>query len=60
MKEIIADIRIRMDDEGTRCKRAPVNFSQCAYMSEKYKFHDQDGIYFVTLTIVHWIDLFPL
>ena len=27
-------------------------------MSEKYKFHDPDGIYFVTSTIVNWIDLF--
>lgn len=27
-------------------------------MSEKYKFHDPDGIYFITLTIVDWIDLF--
>ncbi|NJN28641.1 MAG: transposase [Cyclobacteriaceae bacterium] len=27
-------------------------------MSEKYKFHDPEGIYFVTLTIVGWIDLF--
>ncbi len=27
-------------------------------MSEKYKFNDPDGIYFVTLTIVFWIDLF--
>jgi putative transposase len=27
-------------------------------MSEKYKFHDPDGIYFVTLTILDWIDLF--
>lgn len=27
-------------------------------MSEKYKFHDPEGIYHVTLTVVHWIDLF--
>ncbi len=27
-------------------------------MSEKYKFHDPEGIYFVTCTVVHWIDLF--
>jgi len=27
-------------------------------MSEKYKFHDQHGIHFVTTTVVHWIDLF--
>ncbi|MEP2026639.1 hypothetical protein [Reichenbachiella sp.] len=27
-------------------------------MSEKYKFHDPTGIYFVTSTVVHWIDLF--
>jgi len=27
-------------------------------MSEKYKFHDPEGIYFVTLTVINWIDLF--
>ena len=27
-------------------------------MSEKYKFNDPEGIYFTTLTVVHWIDLF--
>jgi len=27
-------------------------------MSEKYKFHNGDGIYFITPTIVEWIDLF--
>ena len=27
-------------------------------MSEKYKFNDPEGIYFVTLSIVYWIDLF--
>ena len=27
-------------------------------MSEKYKFNDPEGNYFVTLSIVHWIDLF--
>lgn len=27
-------------------------------MSEKYKFSDPDGIYFVTSTVVFWIDLF--
>ena len=27
-------------------------------MSEKYKFNDADGIYFITPTIVQWIDLF--
>lgn len=27
-------------------------------MSEKYKFNDSQGIYFVTATVVHWIDLF--
>lgn len=27
-------------------------------MSEKYKFHNEDGIYFITPTIVNWIDLF--
>jgi len=27
-------------------------------MSEKYKFHDPEGTYFITLSIVGWIDLF--
>lgn len=27
-------------------------------MSEKHKFDDPEGIYFVTLTVVFWIDLF--
>ena len=27
-------------------------------MSEKYKFNDPEGVYFVTSTIVHWINLF--
>lgn len=27
-------------------------------MSEKYKIHDPRGRYFVTMTVVHWIDLF--
>jgi REP element-mobilizing transposase RayT len=27
-------------------------------MSEKYKFHDPEGVYFVNPTIVFWIDLF--
>ncbi|MEL6560971.1 MAG: transposase [Bacteroidota bacterium] len=27
-------------------------------MSEKYKFNDPQGIYFITSTIVEWIDLF--
>lgn len=27
-------------------------------MSEKYKFTDPDGLYFITMTIVGWIDLF--
>lgn len=27
-------------------------------MSEKYKFNNPEGIYFVTLTVVYWIDLF--
>jgi len=27
-------------------------------MSEKYKFNDPEGIYFTTLTVVQWIDLF--
>ncbi len=27
-------------------------------MSEKYKFRNEDGIYFITSTIVNWIDLF--
>ena len=27
-------------------------------MSEKYKFHDPEGLYFLSPTIIHWIDLF--
>jgi len=27
-------------------------------MSTKYKFHDQDQLYFVTSAVVNWIDLF--
>lgn len=27
-------------------------------MSEKYKMHDPEGIYFTTTTVVNWIDLF--
>jgi REP-associated tyrosine transposase len=27
-------------------------------MSEKYKFHNEESIYFITPTIVNWIDLF--
>ena len=27
-------------------------------MSEKYKFNNPQGIYFVTCTVVYWIDLF--
>ena len=27
-------------------------------MSERYKFHDPDGLHFVTSTVVSWIDLF--
>ena len=27
-------------------------------MSRKYKFHNPDGIYFVTLTVVNWLDIF--
>ena len=27
-------------------------------MSRKYKFHEQDELYFVTFAIVNWIDLF--
>ena len=27
-------------------------------MSRKYKFRNPDGLYFVTYTVVYWIDLF--
>ena len=27
-------------------------------MSEKYKMHNPEGMYFLTMTIVHWIDIF--
>jgi REP element-mobilizing transposase RayT len=28
------------------------------HMSRNYRFHDPEGIYFVTFTVVQWIDLF--
>jgi len=27
-------------------------------MSRNYKFYDPDGLYFVTSTVIHWIDVF--
>src|SRR5882672_92792 len=27
-------------------------------MSRKYKFRDQDKLYFISFAVVHWIDLF--
>jgi hypothetical protein len=27
-------------------------------MSSKYKFRDQEKLYFVTFTVVYWIDVF--
>lgn len=27
-------------------------------MSNKYKFHDPDGTYFVTFDVVKWVDVF--
>ena len=27
-------------------------------MSRKYKFHDPDGVYFVTYAVVGWVDVF--
>ena len=27
-------------------------------MGRKYKIRDQEGLYFVTFTVVHWLDLF--
>ena len=27
-------------------------------MSRKYKFHDQDKLYFISFATVHWIDVF--
>jgi REP element-mobilizing transposase RayT len=27
-------------------------------MSRKYKFHDQDRLYFISFSVVYWIDLF--
>src|SRR5262249_51315291 len=27
-------------------------------MGRKYKFHNPDSLYFVTYTVIHWIDLF--
>ncbi len=28
-------------------------------MSRKYKFTDQDKLYFVSFAVINWIDLFP-
>jgi len=27
-------------------------------MSRKYKFHDNDKLYFISFATVHWIDVF--
>lgn len=27
-------------------------------MSRNYKFHNPDGVYFVSFTVVEWIDVF--
>ncbi len=27
-------------------------------MPSKYKFHNQNGLYFITITVVEWIDVF--
>lgn len=27
-------------------------------MSDKYKFFDPDGLYFITSTVVEWVDVF--
>jgi REP element-mobilizing transposase RayT len=27
-------------------------------MSRKYKIRDQDKLYFVTFTVIHWLDVF--
>ncbi|WP_461491458.1 hypothetical protein [Pontibacter sp. HJ8] len=27
-------------------------------MSRKYKFHNQEGLYFVNSAVVYWIDVF--
>ena len=27
-------------------------------MSERYKFHDKEGLYFITTTVVDWVDVF--
>ncbi len=27
-------------------------------MSRKYKFHDKDGVYFVSFATVYWLDIF--
>jgi len=27
-------------------------------MSNKYKFHNPDGVYFITFSVVNWIDVF--
>jgi putative transposase len=40
----------------TLAKKNSISF--IASMSTKYKFKNESKLYFVTLTIVHWIDLF--
>ena len=34
------------------------NLTPKRLMSTKYKFRDQDQLYFVTFAVIHWIDLF--
>lgn len=31
---------------------------QTQFMSEKFKFHDQHGLFFVSFSVVNWIDVF--
>lgn len=32
----------------------------CLSMSRKYKFSDQDKLYFISFATVHWIDVFVI
>jgi putative transposase len=35
-----------------------MDFTNIALMSERYKIHDQQGIYFITCTAIAWVDIF--
>jgi len=37
---------------------AGVHVLVCVCICRKYKFHNDDGVYFVSFAVVYWIDLF--